>query len=62
MDLSYNLGLSGLLKFKQFIGHRGQELRSGCGVAAKKPVFQSSEKKSVKEYGDFEIGGLRKTL
>ncbi|WP_240444603.1 lysozyme [Helicobacter pylori] len=28
--------------------------------AAKKPVFQSSEKQSVKEYGDFEIGGCEK--
>ncbi|GAA7323044.1 hypothetical protein ID0607_01750 [Helicobacter pylori] len=62
LDLSYNLGLSGLFKFKRFIGHRGQKLRSGCGETAKKPVFQSSEKKSVKEYGGFEIGGLRKTL
>ncbi|GAA7172555.1 lysozyme [Helicobacter pylori] len=62
LDLNYNLGLSGLFKFKQFIGHRGQKLRSGCGETAKKTVFQSSEKKSVKEYGSFEIGGLRKTL
>ncbi len=28
----------------------------------KKPVFQSNEKKSVKEYGGFEIGGVAKNI
>ncbi len=63
LDLSYNLGLNGLLKFKQFIkAIEDKNYALAVERLQKSPYFNQVKKKSVKEYGDFEIGGLRKTL
>ncbi len=59
LDLSYNLGLSGLFKFKQFIkAIEDKNYALAVERLQKSPYFNQV----VKEYGDFEIGGLRKTL
>lgn len=63
MDLSYNLGLNGLLKFKQFIrAIEDKNYALAVERLQKSPYFNQVKKKSVKEYGNFEIGGLRKIL
>ncbi len=61
LDLSYNLGLSGLLKFKQFIRViENKKLCSSCGETAKKPVFQSSEKRASRNMEFLKLGGCEK--
>lgn len=61
LDLSYNLGLNGLLKFKQFIKViEDKNLCFGCGETAKKPVFQSSEKRASRNMEILKLEGCEK--
>ncbi|WP_390468026.1 lysozyme family protein [Helicobacter pylori] len=61
LDLSYNLGLNGLLKFKQFIkAIEDKNYALAVERLQKKSVFQSSEKRASRNMEILKLGGCEK--